>query len=372
MILIGFSLPKDTLMKTSYLSKDTSNAIKGIALIAMFIHHLYTFPERIVSGIAHPDITTFAFFFCAPFKICVPIFAFLTGYFYGISQNRTYRYSLRKISDLLISYWIVYIPLLLLALGLGCYQFQFKEFLYELFALKCPIMTHNWYVYFYCASMLLLPVFSKISTQVPGKYMTAKMVLTVAVLTVLKALSPIWVLDQIFGSLVEFFPCIIVGFMFAEYSLFQQMDITANKLLNSELIKLILWIVMVYVAFLDRTLFPNFKLGATLFNGQWTELSFTMDIIYAPLFIYGIAHILQYAKERLLFKTLVSIGKYSLLMWFIHCLFSNACSEITQPILYAPYNPILVVLLALGFCYAIARLIHPILNQLLKLKNKLP
>lgn len=68
-------------MKTSYLDRPISDAIKGIALIFMFIHHFFTFPEWYVSGISYPELSLFARLFCWPLKICVSVFAFLTGYF---------------------------------------------------------------------------------------------------------------------------------------------------------------------------------------------------------------------------------------------------------------------------------------------------
>ena len=45
------------------------------------------------------------------------------------------------------------------------------------------------------------------------------------------------------------------------------------------------------------------------------------------------------------------VGRYSLLMWFIHCIFFNNCKDIFQPILYWPRNPILVLLWGISICY---------------------
>lgn len=33
---------------TGYFQKDVTNIIKGIALIFMFIHHMFTFPDHVV------------------------------------------------------------------------------------------------------------------------------------------------------------------------------------------------------------------------------------------------------------------------------------------------------------------------------------
>ena len=74
-------------MKHNYFPRDISGAIKGIALILMFIHHFFTFPEWIICGIDYPWIRTFAIQFGAPTKLCVALFAFLTGYFHAFSAG---------------------------------------------------------------------------------------------------------------------------------------------------------------------------------------------------------------------------------------------------------------------------------------------
>ena len=60
--------------------RQTSGAVKGVALILMFIHHFFTFPEWYVpalSSLAHP---WFAAHFSAPTRLCVRIFAILTPF----------------------------------------------------------------------------------------------------------------------------------------------------------------------------------------------------------------------------------------------------------------------------------------------------
>ena len=65
------------------LSKRDSDIIKGMAIVLMFVHHFFCFPTWYVDGISYPKLTGFAEFFRFPTKICVSIFAFLTGYAYS-------------------------------------------------------------------------------------------------------------------------------------------------------------------------------------------------------------------------------------------------------------------------------------------------
>ena len=148
---------KDCLfMNLRYMDRDTTAAIKGIALIFMFIHHFYNFPDFYIEGISFPWVESFTNLTYALLKMCVALFAFLTGYFYAFNSQRTWRYSFRKISDLYVCYWLVYLPMLLFAVLTGCYEFSLYSFAFELAGLKLPFMVFCWYIEFYCCTMLLL------------------------------------------------------------------------------------------------------------------------------------------------------------------------------------------------------------------------
>ena len=66
-------------MKLAYMSKDNTTAIKGIALIMMFIHHFFTCSGFYVESVSYPFLESIAIFAVQPFRMCVPVFAFLTG-----------------------------------------------------------------------------------------------------------------------------------------------------------------------------------------------------------------------------------------------------------------------------------------------------
>jgi len=72
----------------SYFDKHTTNIIKGIALIFMFIHHMFTFPDAYIDGISYPALEPYAKWLCTPFNMCVAIFAFLTGYCYFFCKEK--------------------------------------------------------------------------------------------------------------------------------------------------------------------------------------------------------------------------------------------------------------------------------------------
>ena len=364
-------------MKTSYMNRHITNAIKGIALILMFVHHFFTFPDWYVEGIEYPELAAFARYFCSPTKICVCIFAFLTGYFYFFSKQKTYRYSLRKITDVLVTYWIVYIPLLILAVVLGCYQFSPSDFLLELFALKRPVMTFCWYVYFYYIAMLLMPLIAKLSTDSLSGDIFLLIVLPVMLFGAVRSAIEVelgWMPDvviEIINSMQQTFPIMVFGFLFGKYTLFETVLDKIGDRFRGKRPPVILWLLMAMCAFLAKAVWHQFTLGSIHAAGIWSDVTFSVDILYAPLFLYGTSNLLSLLKkDGWVMKILGCIGKQSLFMWFLHCVFFNICEQYTQPILYLPQNPILVLIFGLILCYLAAIGLDPLRKWVLEKKNR--
>ncbi len=100
-----------------FTSSDTKK-IKGIAIILMLIHHLWTFPERLVGGELNHLFNIFgdsSIFIIGSFgQICVSIFFFLGGYgIYMQSKKRNFNI-LNNLKKLYIAYWkvfIIFIPI---------------------------------------------------------------------------------------------------------------------------------------------------------------------------------------------------------------------------------------------------------------------
>ena len=342
------------LQRTNYIEKDATNYIKGIAMILMFVHHFFTFPEWYISGISYPYLSVFAKYMCAPLKICVPIFAFLTGYFYYYSKNKTIRYSIKKITDVWLSYVVVFLVLLIPAVILGVYNFSVKNFILEFFALKRPVMFFCWYVIFYFTIMLILPLYAKLSKKAPCLCFlltfAVSMAITVAFAKVKALNNDNTIIFLQFIKNLSWFPCVSAGYLFAEYGFFNEFSNffkTKNRILR----------ILIGLAFIVFSAFSVF------FNCP--------DFIRASLFIFGIMEIYHSTKHKIIYKPLVVIGKYSLTMWFLHCIFFNVCKEYTQPILYFVREPIAVTLWGLLICLLAAVILQFPINALLKLKNNI-
>lgn len=358
-------------MKHQYLDRSSTAAIKGIGLILMFVHHFFTFPGWLAEGIEYSWIETFASLYCGPTKICVAVFAFLTGYFYAFARKKTFTYSLRKISDVLVSYWIIYVPLWALAIGLGCHVFSYKDILHELFGLYSSVMCFCWYIYFYCITMLLLPVLTRpLSRGIWADALVLLMLPAVVMEYWVHQEGVYWLVESMLYNFISWLPCVFSGYLFAKYDVFGKvLDPRTEGLSGWK--RLGIFVLITWIGFRGRYFVQDVQLGYLTILGGRYKLALPMDILYAPLLVYGLGNLLQYRKGKLPVTLLEKIGEKSMLMWFLHCVFFNVCKEYTQPLLYFPKNPILVLLNGLLICYVLASLVNPVLKLLLKIKNRI-
>lgn len=362
-------------MKTPYMDRRTVSAIKAIALVLMFVHHFFTFPEYYISGISYPALEPLIRFLRTPTRLCVGIFAFLTGYFYHVSRQQTLRYSLRKIRDFLISYWTVYGLLLALALALDCWKGSAASFAGGLIGANGSVMIFCWYVHFYIMAMLILPALMKLSCgNLAGDSLLLLVLPVVAVTGVMGMLQAEFgvesgTLVEILSAVKEWLPVVMSGYLCARYALFEgYFDNVLLKVRHSWR-KTLLCLGLCGGAFFGRLLCPRMMLGSISVAGGWIELIFSLDIFYAPLFVYGMTNLLRNVKVPVLRRPLEAIGNRSMLMWFLHCAFFNCSKAYTQPILYCLKNPLLVLLFGLGICYLAAVLIDIPLKKVLKRKK---
>ena len=99
-------------MKSISFGRDKTQILKGIALILMIIHHTVNPGYWAEEGsVLYQILDKIG----AATKICVWIFAFLVGYGFYCSKNKTLKYSIKRILLLVIPFWmmlfLLFIPL---------------------------------------------------------------------------------------------------------------------------------------------------------------------------------------------------------------------------------------------------------------------
>ena len=85
-------------------SREKTQILKGIALLLMLVHH-----TSLPNHWAEDGTTLFSYLGHQVFatKFCVWIFAFLVGYGFFCSKNKTLKYSLKRISLLVVPFWVM-------------------------------------------------------------------------------------------------------------------------------------------------------------------------------------------------------------------------------------------------------------------------
>ena len=358
---------------TPYFEKNTTAIIKGVALVMMFVHHFFTFPEWWMDGIDYPILKVLAPYFREPLKICVPIFCFLTGYFYYYNKDKSFLYSARKITDILIDYWCVFFLFAFIAIRTVHYVYTPINFLKEMFALTRPTMKFCWYVYFYYSFMLIFPLIVKaLSKNIHFDLFISTLLLPVLLRVVIKIFGIFIVnstIEQVLNSLALWFPSVLVGFVFAKNELFEKISYYN---ISSKAIDVFLWIVGLFCVPMGRYFLPSISLNFGILPIVHTKLTVTvlLDFIYAPTFIYCLVNLCRVIELKKTQFVLKQIGKHSLLMWFGSCIFYNNSKSVFQPLLYWPHNPILVLIWGLLICYVFSIALDKGLSIIKNIKNK--
>lgn len=325
-----------------FLTREETNVIKGIALIFMFAHHFFTFPDWWMDGINYPILRVWSDTFCESLKMCVPLFAFLTGYLYPVQKDKSMKRSLNKIVYFLRQYWLIYMPLFLIAIVTGSAELNIKDFLLGMIGLDTKIMIFCWYVYYFIILMLVLPVIHRMYKKNPPIFGIFIITLITVLIVIINWFKIGNVFDNVIYSLWMWLPVSIVGYLCSVCNTFEAISkIFQNK---HEGIKILLCLLIGIWAFMGRRIHPFISLSG--------HQIISMDIFYTPCFILCLVGIYRTIKIDMLWTVVSRIGKQSMYMWFIHCVFFDCFKKVLQPILYVFDNPVFVLIWGLLICYA--------------------
>ena len=342
----------------------------------MFAHHFFTFPTWWTDGINYPFIRNLAPYFCDPLKLCVPVFCFLTGYFYFYNKDKSYLYSARKITDILIDYWCVLLLLAVLSAITIHYVYTPVGFLKEMFALERPTMVFCWYVCFYYTFMLLLPLLTKLLSKGVHRDLFFSTILFPTFIWIIRYIiikhGAGKTIVNILWYFAWWFPAVLVGYIFANYNIFDRMEYNSKNTCSKKK-AVFLWVIVGLCVPMGRYFLPSFSLniGSLPIFHESMIIKLSLDFVYAPVFIYCLVNLCRAIKWVHMQFILKEVGKNSLMMWFVSCIFFNNSKKVFQPILYCPHNPVLVLIWGLCVCYIISALLNFGLHTIKKQKNKI-
>ena len=350
-------------MNRPWFDRNETLQIKGVALIFMFVHHFFTVPIWYVSGISYDYMAGAAALCQQPTKICVCLFAFLNGYLYRYSSDKSLRGSVCKAWRFLVPFWLVTAAMIIFAVSLNRYVMTPENVLLELFGMREDVMIFCWYVYFYLIILFLLPGMDRLleKRSLPVSIAAGMFLPAAMMILVISWLNPESTLWEVLDHLRTWLPAVMSGWIFARYSLFEKMEKGFSRL--PVILQGFLCLVMMTAAFFGRWFLPALDCGPLALHTVNLSGAFNMDVIYAPLFIFAL--ITSARMVRLPWKPLEIIGKYSMYMWYLHCLFFNCTKPVTQIWLFFPRNPVLVLLWGLLMTLGVSVILDTLVKKIM-------
>ena len=164
---------------SQYFGKKQSLALAGVSVLLMIWHHLFFFPKWYIEDfdiyfITGSKIGSYLTFFPAAFgNMCVPVFAFISGYALyitnGVKHNSLIlRGGGKKLFNFLISYWLVECLFIIYGLLMNETLPSSTQFLSNMLGLETKPgnewinVPFAWYVSFYIVFIILSPLFLKV------------------------------------------------------------------------------------------------------------------------------------------------------------------------------------------------------------------
>lgn len=323
----------------NFISKEQSYVIKGFAILLMLVHHFYTFPSWIVSGGGYEPSLRFAVLFNSPTKLCVCIFAFINGWSFAF-KTVSWKEALLKIKKLLLNYWCIAIPALIIAVTICGYSLSAQTILKELLGLSSSVMIFAWYIPFYCVSILVMVPLQKLMSKNVGIGVVVGIVFPIVIFAILKKVSLSSEIETLFNNLKHWFPCISVGFMSYKYNLLEKID--------------------VYLENVNRYIVSIFLI-VLCFVGRYFVSA--LDFVYCLFLAYAIVN-LKISDKSIAGRFIGLCGKNSSNMWFLHCLyFAETTRNIIQPLAFFVRNPILIYIVAVAELIVLSEIIDAVKSK---------
>ncbi len=326
-------------MKT--FTREDTKFIKGIAIILMYYHHLFCFPERIgnaeyfslFSLQGHSSAGIVGSFG----KICVAIFVFLSGYGTYKSLQNTEDVSKKlgkKIWGLYKVYWevlIIFVPLCFL-MNVQAVDKTVKSFILNFTAIE---ITYNGEISFLTPFILLMlytPVILWFSRKINNIFTSAIMVVIMAMVGLYvvpgitnTALGAGLQASYLYRLLIMPFTLVLAqylsGIVCAKYDIISKVKDRYSDSLFSAFVAMGILGIVVYMRQYDGILY---------------------DYIYAPIFTMAIIVLFENKIGRVVRKPIEYIGRHSTIMWLTHSFY---CYYLITRLIFLPQISILIVLL---------------------------
>ncbi len=346
--------------KDTFSSYDTKT-IKGLAIIIMFMHHLFLFPDRIVGGgfksytsiFGHTTLYLIGMFG----KICVPIFFFLSGYGVYLQSKKKDFNILKNIKKLYLSYWkvfVIFIPIGILFFSNHApycddpviynvfNNWEWKNIFENFFGFSHTLNPEWWFLFSFVTVLITFPFIKKII----DKHSSLANIIFVIILyymftSVFPSIGNINVLGNLKNSFIyrtfllqdPFAVCFYLGMAFAKDDLIVKFKNMIVGVIKLNIFKdIVILILMVFFRFFLT--------------------SSELDILYVPLIIVVSLDIFK--KIPFIEKVFNNIGNHSTNMWLIHSFYCYYFYPVAKIIKFFKYGFVsLIVLIIITYITSI-------------------
>ena len=290
----------------SFITKEKSQMIYGVAVILMVIHHLFGFPERIhndyilILDSKIINIETMITYFG---RICISTYSFISGYglvkkiknmHHNISLKIMYSMIFKQLLKFYLRVWIVFITFIPYGIYMDIFKFERKTFLLNFFGIVATYNLEWWYIKQYVLMLLMFPITYVIIQFIDKKINNAGIIGIIIIILITAGiytnyLSEFW----------SYFMSFVIGMLFSDHELYYLIDVRKYSGVSA--------VCILCIVFLARTLF--------LGSGKY-------DYLLVPFFIFGICKIIDFKIfPKIGEKILTLCGKYSIYIWLTHTFF---------------------------------------------------
>lgn len=313
-------------MNDNTITKNKSLGIKFIAVLLMIMLHTFAFPDRI-SNVEYTSIfilngLPIEYYIGRLGSICVGMFTFLSGYglYISYSRNINYKGIFKRIYNIYLNYWIVFLIFIPIGIVMNRYSVDMKELLLNFIGLKDTYNGEWWFLRLYIMLLLLYPILIKIINKYnKNSIIILSFLINIGGYGLTKITYIIGINSVIISSIVlvlggQFL--FILGIIVAKYGLFDWLKI---KLKFSRLMGIVslIGIILIMLVTVD-----------VLVIGE------VLKLIFIPIFIFILAIVINKNSK------LAILGKHSTNMWLTHSFF---CYYLFQKFTFASKYSILIL-----------------------------
>ncbi len=348
-------------------SRDDTLKVKGIAIITMFIHHLFLSPDRYqgYKVIFGPISEHSANVFALSMKICVTLFVFLSAYGITLSFKRrseTYSYAGKDVSKVcfvryiktMSGFYFVFILLQIysLVMGLDWYTKVYGKGVMSVFYATLDFfgLSHLFHTPTFIATFWYMSLAQIIIFLIPLLIFIYKKLgsaVLLAMSVVFSVLFPVMFADATKPNSYAFLPvyivCISTGVIVADLDLLKKIKgfKPFKSVVLSKIVKFVVLAVLIAVSFFFR-----YQMLRTTMLSVWEAILALLITAFSFEFINiipGVGFILK------------QLGKYSMNMFLIHNFVRAAWY---QDFIYGFKNAAIIFLVLFGICLVISILIE--------------